>query len=103
MQLFATIGLVALGLGLSMLVREFDLSVAGHEYTHLISNRMVGGPDASLTSAQGGAMGESWSDLDALEFLHESGLAGKQGEEPWSLGALMGPTHRVSWVHRSPK
>jgi ribose/xylose/arabinose/galactoside ABC-type transport system permease subunit len=29
MQLFATIGLVALGLGLSILVREFDLSVAG--------------------------------------------------------------------------
>src|SRR5580704_6475575 len=27
MQLFATLGLVALGLGLSMLVREFDLSV----------------------------------------------------------------------------
>lgn len=29
MQLFATLGLVALGLGLSLLVREFDLSVAG--------------------------------------------------------------------------
>jgi len=29
MQLFATLGLVARGLGLSMLVREFDLSVAG--------------------------------------------------------------------------
>ncbi|TMJ29242.1 MAG: hypothetical protein E6G96_10445 [Alphaproteobacteria bacterium] len=29
MQLFATLGLAALGLGLSMLVREFDLSVAG--------------------------------------------------------------------------
>ena len=29
MQLFATFGLVALGLGLSLLVREFDLSVAG--------------------------------------------------------------------------
>ncbi|MGH7090350.1 MAG: hypothetical protein ACREFQ_15750, partial [Stellaceae bacterium] len=29
LQLFATLGLVALGLGLSMLVREFDLSVAG--------------------------------------------------------------------------
>ena len=29
MQLFATFSLVALGLGLSMLVREFDLSVAG--------------------------------------------------------------------------
>jgi ribose/xylose/arabinose/galactoside ABC-type transport system permease subunit len=29
MQLFATLGLVALGLGLSLLVREFDLSVSG--------------------------------------------------------------------------
>ena len=29
MQLFASLGLVALGLGLSMMVREFDLSVAG--------------------------------------------------------------------------
>jgi ribose/xylose/arabinose/galactoside ABC-type transport system permease subunit len=29
MQLFATLSLVALGLGLSMLVREFDLSVSG--------------------------------------------------------------------------
>jgi len=68
---------------------SFDLSVAGHEYTHLISNRMVGGPDASLSSFQGGAMGESWSDLDALEYLHEHGLAGAQGEEPWSLGAYV--------------
>lgn len=29
MQLFATLGLVALGVGLSLLVREFDISVAG--------------------------------------------------------------------------
>lgn len=29
MQLFATLGLVALGLGLSILIREFDLSVSG--------------------------------------------------------------------------
>jgi ribose/xylose/arabinose/galactoside ABC-type transport system permease subunit len=29
MQLFATFGLVALGLGMSILIREFDLSVAG--------------------------------------------------------------------------
>jgi extracellular elastinolytic metalloproteinase len=68
---------------------SFDLSVAGHEYTHLISNRMVGGPDASLTGLQGGSMGESWSDLDALEYLQEHNLAGKQGEDPWSLGAYV--------------
>jgi hypothetical protein len=74
---------------------SFDLSVAGHEYTHLISNRMVGGPDASLSSQEGGSMGESWSDLDALEYLHEYGLAGKHGEEPWSLGAYVtGNKHR---------
>jgi hypothetical protein len=47
-----------------------DMTVVGHEYTHAISNRMVGGPDEGLTSAQGGAMGESWSDLDALEYLY---------------------------------
>src|SRR5262249_37578910 len=29
LQIFATIGLVTLGLGLSMLIREFDLSVVG--------------------------------------------------------------------------
>lgn len=74
---------------------SFDLSVAGHEYTHLISNRMVGGPDASLSSFQGQAMGESWSDLDALEYLHEQGFAGKMGEDPWSLGAYVtGNKHR---------
>ena len=31
MQLFAKLGLVALGLGLSMLICEFDLSVSGME------------------------------------------------------------------------
>ncbi len=53
---------------------DFDTSVFGHEYTHPISNRMVGGPDSDLTGAQAGAMGESWSDLDALEYLHEYGF-----------------------------
>ncbi|HWS55500.1 MAG TPA: M36 family metallopeptidase [Pyrinomonadaceae bacterium] len=49
---------------------DFDMSVIGHEYTHAISNRMVGGPDANLTGAQAGAMGESWGDLAAAEFLN---------------------------------
>jgi extracellular elastinolytic metalloproteinase len=53
---------------------DFDTSVFGHEYTHAISNRMVGGPDDGLTGFQGGAMGESWSDLVALEYLHSHGL-----------------------------
>ena len=40
---------------------DLDASVFGHEYTHAISNRMIGGPDDGITGFQGGAMGESWS------------------------------------------
>jgi hypothetical protein len=65
---------------------SLDLSVYGHEYTHLISNRMAGGPDSSLTGDQAGAMGESWSDLDALEFMHAYGISYGGGANEWSLG-----------------
>ncbi len=50
---------------------DYDMSVIGHEYTHLISNRMVGGPDSNLTGLQAGAMGESWADQAAVEYLNE--------------------------------
>ena len=66
---------------------DLDASIFGHEYTHAISNRMVGGPDAGLTGAQAGSMGESWSDLNALEYLHAYGYVPTGGENPWSVGA----------------
>ncbi|MEJ7743082.1 MAG: M36 family metallopeptidase [Nocardioidaceae bacterium] len=50
---------------------DFDAPVYGHEYTHAITNRMVGGPDGGLGGFQGRSMGESWSDLVALEYLFE--------------------------------
>ena len=50
---------------------DLDAPVYGHEYTHAISNRMVGGPDDGLSGVQAGAMGESWSDQVALEYLFE--------------------------------
>ena len=28
---------------------DFDMSVIGHEYTHAITNRMIGGPNAGLS------------------------------------------------------
>lgn len=68
---------------------DFDTSVFGHEYTHLISNRMVGGPDAGLTGYQAGSMGESWSDLDAVEYLSEYGYLPTGGENPFSVGAYV--------------
>jgi extracellular elastinolytic metalloproteinase len=65
---------------------DFDMSVIGHEYTHAISNRMVGGPDQGLATFQGGSMGESWSDLDATEYLHENGYVPLDGEDPTAVG-----------------
>ena len=65
---------------------DFDMSVVGHEYTHAISNRMVGGPDAGILSDQGGAMGESWSDLVAQEHLLEYSLIPVADENPWAIG-----------------
>ncbi|HLN75669.1 MAG TPA: M36 family metallopeptidase [Nocardioidaceae bacterium] len=63
---------------------SFDMSVVGHEYTHAISNRMIGGPDEGITSEQGGAMGESWGDLVASEYLISHGYS--TGANPWVVG-----------------
>jgi hypothetical protein len=67
---------------------DYDMSVIGHEYTHAISNRMVGGPDGNLTGLQAGAMGESWSDLVAVEYLQEYGLAPASGN-PFAVGGYV--------------
>ncbi|MBV9485823.1 MAG: M36 family metallopeptidase, partial [Frankiaceae bacterium] len=66
---------------------DYDMGIYGHEYTHEISNRLIAGPDTGIGGAQGGSMGESWSDLDALEFLNVMGYAGKRGERKDSLAA----------------
>ncbi|MFA6299109.1 MAG: M36 family metallopeptidase [Nocardioides sp.] len=61
-----------------------DMGIVGHEYTHAISGRMVGGPDEGLTSEQGGAMGESWSDLVAAEYQFSHGY--QNGGNIWAVG-----------------
>jgi hypothetical protein len=50
-----------------------DLSVIQHEYTHGMTNRMVGGGE-TLSGEQAGAMGEGWSDWYALNHLFDAGL-----------------------------
>jgi len=65
---------------------DYDMSVIVHEYTHAISNRMVGGPDAGIGTRQGGSMGESWSDLAAVEYLYEYGYAPVGNENPYAVG-----------------
>jgi extracellular elastinolytic metalloproteinase len=64
---------------------SLDFGIVGHEYTHAISNRMVGGPDDGLTSEQGRAMGESWSDLAAAEHMFAHDLY--NGGSPWAVGS----------------
>jgi hypothetical protein len=63
---------------------SLDMSIVGHEYTHAISNRMIGGPDEGISSEQGGAMGESWGDLVAAEYLFSHGYS--TGANPWAVG-----------------
>jgi extracellular elastinolytic metalloproteinase len=64
---------------------SLDMGIVGHEYTHAISNRMVAGPDQGLTSEQAGAMGESWGDLAAGEYLFSHGY--EAGGNPWAVGS----------------
>jgi extracellular elastinolytic metalloproteinase len=68
---------------------DYDMSVIGHEFTHMISNRMVAGPNQSLSGFQAGSMGESWSDLDATEYLFEYGFVPVDGENPTAVGAYV--------------
>ena len=68
---------------------DYDMSVIGHEYTHAISNRMVGGPDGNLSGHQAGAMGESWSDQVAVEYLNAYGFVPTSNENPFSVGSYV--------------
>lgn len=65
---------------------DYDLAIVGHEYGHLIQNRMVD-PDNGLAGDQGRAMGESWSDLTAVEFLNGFDLVPVGSENPFAVGA----------------
>jgi hypothetical protein len=67
---------------------DYDMTVVGHEYTHAISNRMIAGPDSGISGFQGGSMGESWSDLNALEYLYENGFRAP-GNTPFVEGAYV--------------
>jgi extracellular elastinolytic metalloproteinase len=67
---------------------DYDMTVIAHEYTHAITNRMIAGPDAGISSFQGGSMGEGWSDLVAAEYLFENNLRAP-GDSPFVTGAYV--------------
>ncbi len=74
---------------------DFDMSVIGHEYTHAITNRMIGGPNAGIRGHQGGAMGESWSDLVAVEYLNSNGFVPVAGENRFAVGPYVTGDHEA--------
>ncbi len=51
---------------------DFDAEVVLHEYTHGLSERLVGG-GVGISALQTGGMGEGWSDWYAMSVLSESG------------------------------
>lgn len=65
---------------------DFDMAVIGHEYTHLIENRMIG-KGSNRTGFHAGAMGESFSDLTAMEYLNEYDFVPTSDENRYAVGA----------------
>lgn len=65
---------------------DYDMAVIGHEYTHMIENRMIGKGN-TRSGHHAGAMGESVSDLLAVEYLNENGFVPTSDENPFAVGA----------------
>ena len=63
---------------------DYDAGVIGHEYGHMIENRMIGKGD-SRSGHHAGAMGESTSDLMGIEQLNEHGNVPTDGNR-WAVG-----------------
>ncbi len=64
---------------------DYDMAVIGHEYGHLIENRMIG-KGGLRTGHHAGAMGESHGDLIAMEYLQENGFVPTGDENPYAVG-----------------
>jgi extracellular elastinolytic metalloproteinase len=64
---------------------DYDMGVIGHEYGHMIENRMIGKGDAR-TGHHAGAMGESFGDLNGMEYQNENGFVPTGDENRYAVG-----------------
>ena len=64
---------------------DFDQGVIGHEFGHMIENRMIGKGD-SRSGFHAGAMGEAFGDLVSTEYLRENSYTPIDGEDPFATG-----------------
>jgi extracellular elastinolytic metalloproteinase len=67
---------------------DYDMAVIGHEYTHMIENRMIGKGFRRMGD-HAGAMGESHADLTAMEYLNEYRFVPVDGEGAHTVGAYV--------------
>jgi uncharacterized repeat protein (TIGR01451 family) len=65
---------------------DYDMAVIGHEYGHMTENRMIG-KGGGRAGHHAGAMGESFGDFNAMEYLNEYGFVPVTDENPYSVGA----------------
>jgi extracellular elastinolytic metalloproteinase len=63
---------------------DYDLPLIGHEYGHMIENRMIG-KGAPRQGHQAGAMGESHGDLFGMEIVDKEGLVPVDGENRYAV------------------
>jgi extracellular elastinolytic metalloproteinase len=65
---------------------DFDMQIIGHEYGHMIENRLIG-KGAGRQQHHAGAMGESHGDLFGMEYVNEFNFVPVTDENRYSVGA----------------
>jgi hypothetical protein len=68
---------------------DYDFSVYGHEFGHMIENRMIGKGVGARQGNAAGAMGEAFGDFDALEVMNALGVAPVPGSDRYTEGAYV--------------
>jgi extracellular elastinolytic metalloproteinase len=64
---------------------DYDMGVIGHEFGHMIENRMIGKGN-HRSGFHAGLMGEAFGDLVAMEYLNENGFVPTGGENRFAVG-----------------
>ncbi|HEU6446428.1 MAG TPA: M36 family metallopeptidase [Gaiellaceae bacterium] len=64
---------------------DYDMGVIGHEYGHMIENRMIG-KGSARSGHHAGAMGESHGDLFGMEVVNEYGFTPVNDENRYAVG-----------------
>lgn len=68
---------------------DYDFSVFGHEFGHMIENRLIGKGVGARQGNAAGAMGEAFGDFDALEVMNALHVAPVPGSDRYTEGAYV--------------